>query len=364
MSAEVTKNKLMAISFRYLYEGMNVREDIYDYTGSVILLKGGVTLDARKLSQLKNFNKEKKNIYVMEGTYQELMKKHGLEGVYDQNDLERDMGYSDTKQDMNGFLNNVKVVSTISDGMTKRMHDSVKELLYKESLGDMLQCINAPRPVDEYLQRHSINVGMINGMIGKWLNFSEDKIEMLVLAGLMHDIGKTKVPDEILNAPRKLTFDEFEIMKLHPQYSYEVLDDTFDESVRLAARYHHEKTTGDGYPTKLNDDKIPVFARITAISDIYDAMVSKRSYKAAHSPLETLVAFQQGEFNGLDQEILDTFLHFMPSQYLNKSVLMSDGSVGTLHYFVPNDIAYPIIDVDGDLRQMTDEWKISRIVLE
>ncbi len=101
----------------------------------------------------------------------------------------------------------------------------------------------------------------------------------LILTGVLHDIGKTKIPEEILNAPRKLTPEEFEVMKRHPLYSFELLGDDISEDVRYAVRWHHEKLDGKGYPDGLKAESISYFARITTISDIYDAMLSARSYK-------------------------------------------------------------------------------------
>ena len=84
------------------------------------------------------------------------------------------------------------------------------------------------------MQRHSLNVAFTNGVIGQWLKLPEPMIKKLVCAGLVHDIGKTKIPEEILNAPRRLTEEEFEIIKAHPVYSYELLWDNVDEDIRLA----------------------------------------------------------------------------------------------------------------------------------
>ena len=103
--------------------------------------------------------------------------------------------------------------------------------------GEIFQCITVPRPVDEALQRHSLNVALLNGIMGQWLGLDEKDIRSLILTGVLHDIGKTKIPEEILNAPRKLTPEEFEVMKRHPLYSFELLGDDISEDVRYAVRW-------------------------------------------------------------------------------------------------------------------------------
>ena len=96
----------------------------------------------------------------------------------------------------------------------------------------------------------------MNALMGKWLGLPEDDVRTLVLAGLLHDVGKTKIPEEIINSPRRLTSAEYNIVKLHPVFSYEMLGSQFGETVRDIARHHHEKLTGDGYPDGLKGDEI------------------------------------------------------------------------------------------------------------
>lgn len=103
----------------------------------------------------------------------------------------------------------------------------------------IFQCINAPNPIDEYLRRHSVNVGLLNSLQGRWLGLPSQDVDRLVLAGLVHDVGKTQIPAAILNAPRRLSISEFEVVKMHPIYSYELLG--ADRHFSKAARHHHEK---------------------------------------------------------------------------------------------------------------------------
>jgi HD-GYP domain-containing protein (c-di-GMP phosphodiesterase class II) len=225
----------------------------------------------------------------------------------------------------------------------------------------MFNCIDTPRPMDERLQRHCLNVGILNGIMGQWMGLKEDEVKLLIVTGVLHDIGKTKVPEEILNAPRKLTPEEFEVIKKHPVYSYELLGDGFDTRVRRGVLYHHERLDGSGYPDGLKGDELDLFARITAVSDVYDAMVSARSYKGARIPFDILNQFMNAEHRGLDLQITTTLTYRMLQYFRDQPVTMSDGQSGTVRFIPPNDINHPIVSAGTQIRQTGTDWYCVRI---
>ena len=143
------------------------------------------------------------------------------------------------------------------------------------------------RDVDDLTYVHSMNVALIASVIGKWMGYNQEKIKVLTLAGLMHDIGKLLIPEKILNKPGNLTDNEYEIMKKHVNLGYEQVKNKFmPMSVKEAILLHHEKCDGTGYPFGLKSDKIPETAKIIAIADVYDAMTSSRIYRAPICPFE------------------------------------------------------------------------------
>ena len=240
----------------------------------------------------------------------------------------------------------------------------VTEKLGKMNFHDFFECINVPRKIDEDLQRHSLNIAFLNGMMGYWLKMPEEQIQLLVMAGLLHDIGKTQIPEQILYAPRKLTKEEYEVIKQHPVYSYELLGDQYDASVRDAVRHHHERLDGLGYPDQLSGDEISVFARITSICDIYDAMVSKRSYKEERLPFDILDKMKHKEYGGLDPELVAVFIKNMIRHFKNSQVIMSDGITGIVSYIPPNDIDHPVIVAGDVVRQVDDTWYCRKVLRE
>ncbi|MFG6327954.1 MAG: HD-GYP domain-containing protein [Lachnospiraceae bacterium] len=145
--------------------------------------------------------------------------------------------------------------------------------------------INALKTSDEYTFKHSVDVATMSMIIAKNMGYSQDDIYSIGVAGLLHDIGKSKVPLEILNKPAKLNDEEFKVMKNHTVFGYEIIKEkeNFSQAIALAVLQHHEKMNGRGYPLGVKADKITDFAKILSVVDVYDALVTERPYKKALS---------------------------------------------------------------------------------
>ena len=354
------ERKLRKLPIEYLWEGLVLKEDLYDHSGSVLLLPKGEVITAEKIQRLVNFDQGDKNIMVYEDTFYEILADEHIPPEKRQELTESSSGYGRLQQSVGALFHYVD--AWLENDEIELLVQEISQKLVEIDPVVIFSCISFPRPMDEGLQRHSLNVAMMNGMIGEWLGLSRDDIETLVMAGLLHDIGKTQIPEEILNAPRRLTPEEFKIMKRHPVYSDKMLGNQFGEAVRDAARHHHEKLTGDGYPDGLKGDELSLFTRITAVSDIYDAMVSKRSYKEANLPFHVFDMFYEEEFKGLDRKLIMTFLKNMRRQYQNKKVIMSDGRVGKIRYIPVNDAEHPVIEQDKRIEQTSEEWYCTEIL--
>jgi HD-GYP domain-containing protein (c-di-GMP phosphodiesterase class II) len=169
---------------------------------------------------------------------------------------------------------------------------------------------------------------------------------MLILVGLVHDCGKVAIPPQVLNAPRKLTAAEFEVIKMHTVFGYDMLTD-FPENIRLGVRGHHEKHGSGGYPDNISENFIPLLAKVTAVSDIYDAMVSKRSYKAHENPFHIVKWIKKLRGSALEASIVDTFIKNMPNEMLGKTTLLSNGETGIIHELDYEDLEHPYISMGG-----------------
>ena len=157
---------------------------------------------------------------------------------------------------------------------------------------------------------HSINVSIYALSLGLFLGLSEDSLRQLGEAGLLHDLGKSKINIEIINKKGKLEEQEFKEMQNHSTFGYELALQIGIEnnSVLEAIKYHHEKMDGSGYPDALDGDKIPLFARVIAICDIFDALTSKRSYKEAMTTFDALKLMKIKMNTHLDIKLLNKMI--------------------------------------------------------
>ena len=196
------------------------------------------------------------------------------------------------------------------------------------SIFDMLHNM---RQIDDTTFAHSINVALIARMMGEWMEFSEDDLDVLTLAGLLHDIGKCTIDPNILLKPSSLTPKEYEEVKKHAANGAEVLaSQDLDERIQQAALMHHERCDGSGYPSGLKGDEIPDFAKIIAIADVYDAMTSNRPYRKGHCPFEVIATFERDGLEKYGTEFIITFMTRILDTYVGNSVLLSDGMTGTV----------------------------------
>ena len=195
--------------------------------------------------------------------------------------------------------------------------------------GDALISLCRLKMADEYTYMHSVSVCALMVSLGRQLGLDEATCRDAGLAGLLHDLGKAAIPQEILNKPGKLTDDEFTVVKSHPVKGYETLiaSGVDNERVLDVCRHHHEKMDGSGYPDKLNAESISLIARMSAVCDVYDAITSNRPYKAGWDPAESVsrMASWQGHF---DPVVLQTFIKTIGIYPTGSLVRMASGKLG------------------------------------
>ncbi len=162
---------------------------------------------------------------------------------------------------------------------------------------------------DRYTSGHSKRVAEYARMIAKRMGKSEEEQQEIYYTGLLHDVGKIRVPEEIINKPGKLTDEEYDLIKVHPVTSYHILKDISEDSLIAAgARYHHERYDGKGYPNGISGTDIPEIARIIAVVDAYDAMASNRSYRPAMEQSVVRDQIVKGRGTQFDPDMADIML--------------------------------------------------------
>lgn len=171
--------------------------------------------------------------------------------------------------------------------------------------------LNTVGAKDHFTESHSQNVSKLCVAFGKKLQLSFQEIENLRLAGLFHDIGKIGIPDSILLKQGKLTDEEYETMKLHPIMGANIfaLSEVFKNLSPIIIA-HHERVDGKGYPNKLSGDDIPYLAKILAICDSFDAMISKRSYKEAKNISFAINQIKECSGTQFDPKLAESFVKF------------------------------------------------------
>lgn len=183
------------------------------------------------------------------------------------------------------------------------------DLLYTNVIKALAYTIDAK---DRYTSGHSQRVATYSLELAKRMGKSEEEQKNIYYAGLLHDVGKIRVPEDVINKPGKLTDEEFNQIKIHPVSSFHILKDIYeDPSISLGAKYHHERYDGKGYPNGLVGDNIPEIARIIGVADSYDAMASNRSYRKALPQNVVREEIEKGKGKQFDPVIADYMLQMM-----------------------------------------------------
>jgi cyclic di-GMP phosphodiesterase len=199
---------------------------------------------------------------------------------------------------------------------------------------------------DDYTYMHSVAVCAMMVALAKQLNLSESETRQAGLAGLMHDIGKAGIPLEVLNKPGALTDDEFNLVKLHPQRGHDMLREAGvdDETVLDVCLHHHEKIDGSGYPGKLKDEQISLFAKMGAVCDVYDAITSNRPYKSGWDPCVSLQRMAQwkGHF---DETIFKAFVKSLGIYPIGSTLMLKSGRLAVVIDQSPKSLLTPIVKV-------------------
>jgi putative nucleotidyltransferase with HDIG domain len=166
---------------------------------------------------------------------------------------------------------------------------------------------------DYYTYTHSVNVALYCMTYGVKIKMNHDEVRMLGLGGMLHDVGKSKISNTILNKKGLLTPQEFDTVKNHAPMGGEILNKMkcYAHSVIDMATQHHEKYKGGGYPQGIIGEEISYFARICKVMDVYDALTTRRSYKKAMNPFDTLTLMKKQMSDEFDAKILDNFIQYM-----------------------------------------------------
>lgn len=326
--------------------GMIIARDIFSQNGITLLCAG---------SELRP-------------TYLETLKKLGYKGCYIEDDISKDIKM---KEAVSITVRNEAAIllyetfskarfgqNTIQKHLLNSINDILDDVVDQIMRNrDSVVNVMSLKTFDQYTYQHSVDVAVLAVYMGKEMNLVRSQLIELGKASFFHDIGKMFVNQAVLNKPGSLTPIEFEEVKKHPQLGYDFLKDTMGMSDKIceAALYHHERFDGNGYPTKKEGLKIPLFARIIAVADTFDAITSKRPYKEAAIPSEAYEYIMASASTQFDPEIVNVFVKKIAPFPVGVTVMLSDGREGIVQDNNEHFMMRPIIKLlEPDLTKSND----------
>lgn len=200
---------------------------------------------------------------------------------------------------------------------------------------------------DELTYTQCLNSALLAGTFADWLSMDEKNKNILILCGFYYDIGKWKLPYDILWKPGKLTDEEFMMVQNHPVTGYMLVRNirSLNDHVKNAVVMHHERLDGSGYPYHMTGQKIDVFARYIAIVDAYIAMASPRTYRPAFTPLQILGNFEKS-MDKYDVELLMPLMQRIADAQIGNKVQLNDGSIWEVLLINQNKYSRPVLKND------------------
>ena len=337
--------KTVYIKAQNCTEGMILSEDLYSDNGVHLISKGTVITELLE-KRIKRFRLKPIRVEIYDDVVVEELTD------YENNTKKREMderlnaAYTVAKTEVKEVLDNIYSGKDLGNKDIIKAVETVKSTV-KDSF-DVLKCLDSIKDADEYTYAHCVNVSILSMTIAKWLGLPENQVDEIAKAGLIHDIGKTKISQDILNKQGALNSYEYGEVKKHPTYSYRLIEnmDGMTKDIKMAVLMHHERVDGTGYPTGAQGDQIHKYAKILAIADVYDAMTSNKAYRQKKSVFIALKELQNTMYNKLDRVILNKFIERMISHYIGDYVVLSTGETGQLVHINPRDLLRPIVNVD------------------
>ena len=292
--------------------GTIVAKDIFNSHGTMLVSRGTVVVD-RFIRQLDDIGI--KELYVEEH------RDENTEDSYVENSISieeeqrnlpiDDVIYEKTRVQAHMQVKKIMVrYSAHSHLNIDRIHKIVESIIEQLlSRKEIVLTLSQLRSIDDYTYEHSVNVSVLSLIVGIDMGLGKESLDNLGTGAMLHDIGKAIIPDNVLKKPSKLTGLEFNEIKKHTEYGYEILTQIdLPEEAASIALHHHEKYDGSGYPRKLKGEQIPLFSRIVAIADVYDAISNDRVYKRKFSPDKVYRQIAQLGSTHFDPAIMEKFV--------------------------------------------------------
>lgn len=289
--------------------------------------------------------------------YIQNMKNMGIRFVYVEDDASEGIeipdvitskSRNDCKQALKNVMSNYIATSSVKLTELSLVLDTVISDILKNR--NVQLSLNDIGTVDEYTYLHSVNVAVYSLLMGEKLGYDKKNLDKLAIGAMLHDLGKTVLDPEIQFKQGPLTDEEYEVMKKHAEYSYEILsgESTLPEESKKIALMHHERLDGTGYPMGLKGDEISEFAQIVAIADVYDALISDRCYRLKWPASRAVDYLIEKSGTYFSPELVQLFIQRIAIYPNGSMVELSDGTKGIVRGQNRNVPMRPIIRVIYD----------------
>lgn len=345
--------KVLTIPVSELEPGMIAAKDVYSKNDQLLIGRDS-EIDANSIAKVTFFDIRAIEILVddekEETTGESQVQEKPAVFADDDEKVTFDKFHSQYKESIVNIQDSMNQLLTAGedineDELVKNVEDIVSSTGNNYHVFDMLSNI---KNFDDETFNHSVNVSMICMVFGEWLGMDEQEKKELTLCGLLHDFGKLLIDKDVLKKPGRLTDEEYEIIKAHPQKGYDFLKDkNVSENVKLSALQHHERSDGSGYPNHLTVNEINKYASIVSIADVYDAMTATRVYRRGLSPFRVIRLFEEEGPQQFNPIYLRPIMTNLTETYLRHDVLLSSGQRGTLVMVNRDELSKPLVMV-GD----------------
>lgn len=272
--------------------------------------------------------------------------------------------YENAVKNFEGLFTKASASGKIDDAeVTSMFGPLLNNLQLERDVVSMLLLLNTK---DDYTYQHSVQVGMLSYYLATWVGYTNEEAVQVGKAGFLHDIGKCRIDEQVLNKPGRLTEEEYEEVKKHTLYGHDIILQSFDEPfVAYGALQHHERNDGTGYPHGLSGDEIHPVSKIIAVVDIYSAMISQRVYQQKRDLLYVLRELYRLSFKELDPSTTHTFIRHMMPNFIGKRVELVSGESGIIVMTHPTEFFRPLIQVGEDFIDMAvdREYEIQHVYL-
>jgi len=347
------------IKIQDLQPGMVVASDVYNRQDQLVLAAGTVLTD-RIISRLSIYSIYFVRIKEVEKPEEETGQSHVEKVRSSEAFREFHQEFDETVELMQAVISDFASNEVTMDAVNQVVDEAIIMIDAGHQDMNVFDIVHNMRQNSDITYAHSINVAMICHTIAKWVGMSEAEATLAFTCGILHDIGKLRIPDEIINKTEKLTKEEFDLLKSHAVEGYNMLKELpIDKHIKNAALMHHERSDGSGYPIGMKGDDIDKFARIVAIADVYEAATAPRVYRKGLSPFEVFEMFEKEGIQKYDTHYIMTFMEKLADTYMLNRVRLSNGMIGKVVFINKQAVSRPVVKCGDTFVDLIKEKDIS-----